>query len=215
MAIDRKLLASSFFVLILSCAGKASLAQSAPVLTVLVYNLSQATPELLDRTERETQRIFAEAGVQISWTDCPIERVPTAKSGCYEEPTPGQIRLRILKQPSNQYFRDSIFGFAIAPVFASVYYDSAVRLTRISPNADVDLAIVLGCLVTHEIGHLLLGENRHSASGIMKAQWELRQIQMAMMGSMLFLPEERTLLYVSARERENRARAALATEGSR
>ena len=182
-----------------------------PELAVLAYNFSDASPELMDRAERETQRIFGEAKIHISWIDCPIRKVPTANSACFEEPVPGQIRLRILKRPSEPRFRDSIFGFAIAPLFATVYFESAVRLTRISINAEIDLSIVLGCLIAHEIGHLLLGENRHSASGIMKAQWELKQIQLAMMGSLLFLPEERALLNSHARQRGNMPRQTFST----
>jgi len=205
---NRYWLLISFFGLLLVWPGKIALAQTAsqdPVLAVLVYNFSEASPELIDRAERETQRIFGQAKIHVSWIDCPIRKVPTARSACYEEPLPGQIRLRILKHPSEHSFRNSIFGFAIAPLFATVYYESAERLTRISRNAEIDLSVVLGCLIAHEIGHLLLGENRHSASGIMKAQWELKQLQLAMMGSLLFLPEERALLTANARERSNKS----------
>ena len=185
--------------------AKPTWGKSAPTLVVLVYNFSEATPELLHGAEREAQRIFTESGVHITWTQCPIEKFATAPLGCADEPAPGQIRLRILKRPLSYSLSDSVFGFANAPVFASVYYDSAVRLARTAVNAEIDLSVLLGCLATHEIGHLLLGENRHSASGIMKGQWPLRQIQLAMMGSLLFLPEEGRVLYARACERENKA----------
>ena len=81
MRIHRKLLPSFFFGLILSSTGKAALAQTAPELTVLVYNFSQATPELLGRAERETQRIFAQAGVHIGWTDWPDRKGFNGKAG--------------------------------------------------------------------------------------------------------------------------------------
>jgi len=184
----------------------AQFASPEPVLAVLVYNYSEATPELLDRAEKETQRIFERMEIHIGWTNCPIHPVSSEKSACYEEAAPGQVRLRILKQPLNDSFRDSIFGFALAPEFASVYFDAAARLTRIS-NEEFDLATMMGCLIAHEVGHLLLGENRHSASGIMKAKWELRQVQQAMMGSLGFLPEEKTPLHASVRERESKAEA--------
>lgn len=208
MAIHRKLLVGTLWGLTVFGPARAAWGEPAPRLAVLVYNFSDATPELLRAAEREAGRIFTQSGVHIAWTDCPIEKTPAAKSECNDEPAPGQIRLRILRRPSTDIFRDSILGFAIAPVFASIYYDSAVLLARTSINGDIDLSVVLGCLASHEIGHLLLGENRHSASGIMKAEWLSRQVQLAMMGSLLFLPEESMLLNAKARERESKAAAA-------
>jgi hypothetical protein len=201
MAIQRKLFVSSLLGLMLLCVDKALCAVSELPLSVLLYNYSAATPEVLRRAEQAATTIFTQSGVNIAWVDCPIQKIPTAQLECYEEPAPGQIRLRILGRSSSHGFRDSIFGFSIAPVFATIYYDAAVRLTQTTHTGDIDLAIVLGCLATHEIGHLLLGANRHSASGIMKAQWGVRQIQLAMMGSLLFLPEEERLLSGNARDR--------------
>lgn len=69
--------------------------------------------------------------------------------------------------------------------------------------------------MAHEVGHLLLGENRHSASGIMKAQWDLKQVQLAMRGSLGFLPEEKKLLYANAIAGRRKAEPALCARGTR
>ena len=39
-----------------------------------------------------------------------------------------------------------------------------------------EIPIILGCVITHEVGHLLLGSNSHSGSEIMQGQWERGQI---------------------------------------
>jgi hypothetical protein len=40
----------------------------------------------------------------------------------------------------------------------------------------VDLPTFVGRVAAHEIGHLLLGTNRHAAHGLMKASWDVQRI---------------------------------------
>ncbi len=209
MPVKKDLLAGLFGLLVIGTPLMGQTVHEGPVVSILVFNYSETSPTLLDRAEKETQRIFSRAGVSIRWTDCPIQQDSLEKSDCYKEPAPGQIRIRILQQPLNDYFQDSIFGFAVAPVFASVYYGSALSLATLDRD-EYDLSAIMGCLMAHEVGHLLLGENRHSASGIMKAQWDLSQVQQAMRGSLGFLPEEKKLLYANAIARPQNAGLASA-----
>jgi hypothetical protein len=101
--------------------------------------------------------------------------------------------LRVLSQSTQNKFQDTLFGFAVVPVLASVYYDYAMHLAR-SDNAEFEIPIILGCVIAHEIGHLLLGLNSHSASGIMQGNWERGQIRKAMTGTLLFTPEQAKLI---------------------
>jgi len=41
-------------------------------------------------------------------------------------------------------------------------------------------------MIAHEIGHLLLGPNSHSPSGIMQARWEAEQVQQLLKGALVF-----------------------------
>jgi hypothetical protein len=53
-------------------------------------------------------------------------------------------------------------------------------------NADYELPIILGSVIAHEIGHLLLGPNAHMESGIMQAQWTREQLNQAFRGRLMF-----------------------------
>jgi hypothetical protein len=64
-----------------------------------------------------------------------------------------------------------------------------------------DVAVVLGCVITHEIGHLLLRPHGHSVHGIMQGRWDAEQIQLAQMGKLLFLPEESKVMQAQVRAR--------------
>jgi hypothetical protein len=75
-------------------------------------------------------------------------------------------------------------------------------------------AALLGHVAAHEIGHLLLGSRSHAVSGIMKANWRLKELVLVAQGRMLFDSSDAIRLSRSIIER-NGARARtphLATE---
>ena len=58
-------------------------------------------------------------------------------------------------------------------------------VASIAQSANADFATLLGRSLAHEVGHLLLGQTRHSRSGLMRAVWsqdELRGIRPANWG---------------------------------
>jgi hypothetical protein len=71
--------------------------------------------------------------------------------------------------------------------YSDVFYDRAVSL-----NADwhVSLTDILGNVMAHELGHLLLGSNSHTATGIMRARWQTEELRRAGEGSLLFNAEQ-------------------------
>lgn len=57
----------------------------------------------------------------------------------------------------------------MSPGLASVYYgDAAIMAERQKLRSD--LPLLLGCLIVHEIGHLLLNSYGHSPIGVMQAE---------------------------------------------
>jgi hypothetical protein len=110
------------------------------------------------------------------------------------------VRLQILLAPVRNSLQDSVFGFAIAPALATVYYGSVLGFARYD-QTELEAPMVLGCAIAHEIGHLLLGPNRHSVSGVMRAHWEREDIRLALMGSMLFTSEQARLMQAEMQRR--------------
>jgi hypothetical protein len=60
---------------------------------------------------------------------------------------------------------------------------------------------MLGHVMTHELGHLLLGSNRHSDAGVMRPRWSDRDLFRAQMGALQFTSAQadRMRLQVNAR----------------
>jgi hypothetical protein len=75
-------------------------------------------------------------------------------------------------------------------IYAYIFYD---RVQRVAKERKLGHAL-LEDVLAHEIGHLLLGSNSHSVSGIMSAHWygeELRRISEA---AMFFAPSQSRMM---------------------
>jgi hypothetical protein len=169
-------------------------------ITVRVYDYTQASPTILARAELEAGRIFGEAGLNLVWLDCTPGPTLISPNPCHEAIEDEDVRVRILLAPVRNGLQDSAFGFAIAPALATVYYETALGFARYDERG-FEAPIVLGCVMAHEIGHLLLGSNGHSFSGIMRARWNRGDIQEALMGAMHFTPKQATLMQAEVHRR--------------
>ncbi len=97
--------------------------------------------------------------------------------------------------PVQNKFVDMISGYAVLPAhLAAVYYDYLPRLPSGQSNKN-DTALVPGCVISHELGHLLLGTHLHSIAGIMQAHWGIEQTRIALMSPLSFLPDEARLMH--------------------
>jgi len=191
---------------VVSAASPEPTAETRPLLNILVFNYSSAPAVILIKATAETSQIFARSGIRLAWTYCPLRPSAASQVACQSEPAPGEIRVRVLGGHLNNTFRDSVFGFANAPTFATVYYDSAQLLVKTTTDSDSTLPIVLGCLIAHEIGHLLLGESQHTAGGIMQARWDIHQIQQLMKGALQFTSEQAMRMQIDSRIRTRQVR---------
>jgi hypothetical protein len=181
-----------------------------PPVTILVFNYSRATHSTLVSAEREAGRILAEAGVSAKWLQCSIPLTADSDKACAREVGASDIRMPIVEQANQGYVGDSAFGFALAPALASVFHKSAERLAH-NDNTDSEMAVILGCVIAHEIGHLLLGNNAHSESGIMQREWKREQLTQAMRGRLLFTVEQAETIREQAQVRDRLQREAVAS----
>lgn len=163
-------------------------------LTVRVINYTEATPSTMVKAEYQADRILGEAGLHVIWLDCPLgQSAGIITDPCQRPLKPSEIVLRVLSDYRRTGVQEDAFGFAVLPVLASVYYEHAVGLAR-SEGAEFEVSTILGCVMAHEIGHLLLGSNSHSDTGIMQGQWERKQVAQIMKGCLRFTPQQSKLI---------------------
>ena len=162
---------------------------------VQIYNYSAFSAETLARTEQETSRIFERIGVTTILRFCPHtsqEEVRNEACTLPEAPTRLTLRLFSNSKANRGKLGADVFGYALLPanegfgVAANVYAD---RIQK-PPDGGECAEVILGRLIAHELGHLLLGRNGHSAAGIMHTPWRREDLELHRGGAMLFLPGE-------------------------
>ena len=158
-----------------------------PQLVVSVFNDAQVAAKVLDHAEREASEIFYQAGVDVIWANCRDQEVrSTDTGGCERFDWPTHLAVRIL--PRSRLLRDEVFGMAFLSVegtgcYSDVFYDRAVALHA---DGKVGLAAILGDVIAHELGHLLLGSNAHASWGIMQAHWQGEELRRVAKGNLWF-----------------------------
>jgi hypothetical protein len=163
-------------------------------ITIRVYNKAQVPAQALSRSLQEATRIFSETGIDTVWLGCPASYKPApALPVCQEALSPMVLGLTILPQneTTGAGLPDGLFGFALpyadGGVRASIFYQHAREFARGGPAS---LVQVLGHVMAHEIGHLLLWSNSHSRAGLMRGGWSRDDLIRIASGHLGFASEE-------------------------
>jgi hypothetical protein len=187
----------------LSSATAATSQADNPVkISILVYNFVSVPDATLAAAEREANRILGLAGAQVDWISCPVQtESPSADASdpCRRGWTPQTPGLRIIA--GSNKFQTPEYGNTALPVLITVYYEKIQNRAH-RDNSAAELPTLLGCVLAHELGHLLLGNPGHSSSGIMQPQWSATQIRQAQTGHLLFTREQATLIHAQAPHEE-------------
>jgi hypothetical protein len=161
-----------------------------PQLTVFVTDSAGAAEHLIADAERGAARVFHQAGVDVAWVNCGMRAERPSDSRCDAPIMAADLVVRIV--PRARTLPQRIFGVSFLAngrgVYADVFLDHIRQLREVDKQAS--LAAILGDVIAHELGHLLLGSNAHSREGIMQAHWEPEQVHRIATGQMLFTAEQ-------------------------
>ena len=139
-------------------------------ISLQMINEAQVPADVLEESQEQVTRIFARAGLTVRWADTgprlTVQIVPQVLGYAGAGSPVMGVALRRANSAKAQIFFKQVQDFA--------------RLHRI------DTASVLGCVIAHEIGHLLLPGTPHSLTGLMQAQWDRALVHNAATGSLTF-----------------------------
>jgi hypothetical protein len=147
-------------------AGRVAEAQLAPVpLTVAIHNYAALPPPVVERAKGMATTIYGRIGVSVKWLEKSQfgAAVPTNPAACPDSPT-ALIHLRLFGRSLHSRRPPDDLGFAVSgTALASVLVE---RVKLVAKREGVDVGDLLGVIMAHEIGHLLLPPDSHS-TGIM------------------------------------------------
>jgi hypothetical protein len=160
-------------------AGAAAEPMPGPAVVVRFYRA--AIPEEEFSAARNLAAgILDTAGIAVSWSPCWSETGHVAPI-CHRPPAGGEVILHVVPATdANALDHRQSLGFSLidrgtsAGTVANVYAD---RIAVLAEESDTDRVCLLGRVIAHEIGHLLMGTNHHSTRGLMRAVWSKRELQ--------------------------------------
>ena len=131
------------------------------------------------------KHILGQAGVAVDFIECYSGGMGTGTPACAAPLGPTDLILRIC--PPRMAAKGTQLAYAAMTadggVYITVFVDPAKRIARIRTLSD---GVLLGHSIAHEIGHMLLGANSHSSSGIMRAVWRLVDEEWMAKGALVF-----------------------------
>jgi len=166
--------------------------------TFLVYDASTTPRQELAQARLSVEAALGEAAVDATWREC-TNSEPSDSCNPHDR---AAFVIRLIQgtamTPPDVLGSSLVDGRLHGGTLATVYVD---RVHAMAARAGVDAGILLGRVVAHELGHLLLGTNEHSARGLMRADWcddELRRNQRE---DWIFSPEEAARIRKAVRSR--------------
>jgi hypothetical protein len=164
----------------------------APVvrLTISVFNDAGASPSVMSQARNRATLILRRAGISLVWLDCGTPANPPPNSACSDLSFPQHLSVRLVStasRPSEDTFGRTFQNAEGEGNYALVYFNV---LATSSVTESVHAGDLLGFVIAHELGHLLLGRNSHSATGLMAPVWQAGEVRMASQGILFFTGDQ-------------------------
>ena len=179
--------------------------ETTPHISVGLYDYSAIRPALIKELSLGAEATFRRAGIEIHWRYFKCTGRCNPVGGPYPDIGP-LIAVAILPEGLSRKIASNAGEFGLAtgtgergvPTNAYVFLDRALKFANAE---DAPWTPILAKIIAHEVGHLLLGNESHSRSGIMRAHWRSGEVRQALMGDLLFTSREAEMMRDDLRRR--------------
>ena len=160
-------------------------------LTVRIDDRAGLSPAGVARAEAIAEHLLGKVQIEPRWLDGRPFREETGS--CL---APGSEDVLVLITPRPPAEGGSNPGAAGLAVFSAVdrrgshIFIFRERLTAATASGLVDAPVILGHLLAHEIGHILMGPGSHSIGGLMAPRWSRADLRRMARGSLAFTSAE-------------------------
>jgi len=184
-----------------------------PRLQVFVYNYSQISNADLKVAQEVATGIYGNAGIGVEWLECYSTEGDLNYNPNCGRLSPTSLVVRILPRSKAEALKQppSALGFAMLSNsgelahYASVFYHRVEELSGIWTSSR---PVVLGHVIAHEMGHLLLGQGGHSRAGLMTANWDRAELERVNQRAFTFTSQQAKEIRARSFERHSSAEAS-------
>jgi hypothetical protein len=192
----------------ISVFGQQSETERAVPIAVVVFDRANVKQESLAGAKQVVMRVMSEAGFEVTYVDTQDTLTPGAPvtdSSPQTKFSGGYLSIVITPAP----FPGSDLNEAgFAAVTTGLYPRAYVFLDRVKAFADHVMSVrpertmgtVLGHIICHELGHLLMPGKSHPPFGIMRGEWTSEQWDEAAEGLLLFSREQAEIMQSRIRD---------------
>jgi hypothetical protein len=169
---------------VIGCQGAAGQDVEPSRLRVLLLDDAGVPAGTLERAQQEADGVFRRSNIAFSWI-----QPGTCEQSC--------LVLKIVSKPIGALSRNpKIVGVAPGTreargTIAFVFYD---RIRVYSAELRIETWQMLGYVMAHELGHLLLPYGAHSVAGIMRPSWDRLQANRAAESTLRFTADQASLI---------------------
>jgi hypothetical protein len=151
-------------------------AETRPTLIVRLYNTAGVPAAELVDARNAADAILRDTGMRVMFRQCGRRASPGDAVDLCEQPLQrSEVVVRIIDAPEfNATLHPDAYGVTyivketnrgwLATVFSDRIHSAAERV-------GAEPGTLLGRVVAHEVGHLLLGSGYHGTAGVMRAEW--------------------------------------------
>ena len=170
-----------------------------PEVSVRLFDADDVSRMTLSQARTVTTKILASAGVRIRWAVSSAPASDLQKAACETTGAAEAIDIRFAYSVSPVY-KPEAFPFAKCGVLITVFFDRVSRLfeARLAPDS-----YILGHVLAHEIGHVLLKLESHAGTGLMKAHWTNHDFMDMRSKFFTFTPQSIALIQSNLAKRED------------
>ena len=156
-------------------------------ITVSVCTTRHLDAKTVAGAEAVAASLFHDTGIEVAWAAC--------EAGLEGDEATQQhwftVRLRgghsfIPIAGALDTLGEAFFSADDAGYLANVYCDAVETLAT---SKVLELKTLLGFVIAHEVGHLMLGPG-HGPAGVMRQSWDVSDLQMMRQGCLKFSPAE-------------------------
>jgi hypothetical protein len=154
--------------------------ENVPVATIRVHDYAQIPTESMVSAQQLVTDIYDAIGVRTRW----LETIrPMEVSHVNDAPIPDPKELLVIvlspSMSQRQVVSEDTVGMAVVTRndgghIAYVLFD---RVRRVAGASTRDAMDVMGLVMAHEVGHLLLPHGSHSRTGLMRPNWDIEDLQ--------------------------------------
>lgn len=167
-------------------AGQTDGRESNGQITVCLYDYSELPAGTPHKSQIEVNRIFHHARIDLRWLESrryAVDSVPFVP--CGDVAGFSGLVLKLVPAQMTRYFHTAPNELGFAAGTQAWVFVGHVR----TASEFHDFFVILGDVMAHELGHLLLGPG-HSPSGIMCPSYRKETLLSAEFGRLLFTPEQ-------------------------